>query len=91
MIKLGHMFGDSGEAGNSKLAHYVRERLPENLVGACEQNGALLFSLGNSNERLFRQGRFRQKAPSRTCFHASFEKIEMQRKKITGIIQAPWR
>jgi hypothetical protein len=23
------MYGDSGESGNSKLAHYVRERLPE--------------------------------------------------------------
>lgn len=28
MIDLGHMYGDSGEAGNSKLAHYVIQRLP---------------------------------------------------------------
>jgi hypothetical protein len=29
MIDLGHMYGDSGDSGNSKLAHFVRERLPE--------------------------------------------------------------
>ena len=28
MIDLGHMYGDSGEAGNSKLAYYVIQRLP---------------------------------------------------------------
>jgi hypothetical protein len=28
MINLGHMYGDSGEPGHSKLAHYVQERLP---------------------------------------------------------------
>jgi hypothetical protein len=29
MVNLGHIYGDSGDPGNSKLAHYVRERLPE--------------------------------------------------------------
>jgi hypothetical protein len=28
MIDLGHIYGESGEPGNSELAHYVRERLP---------------------------------------------------------------
>jgi hypothetical protein len=28
MIDLGQMHGESGEPGNSRLAHYVRERLP---------------------------------------------------------------
>jgi hypothetical protein len=28
MIDLGHMYGDSGAPGKSRLAHYVRERLP---------------------------------------------------------------
>jgi hypothetical protein len=28
VIDLGHMYGESGEPGNSRLAHYVRERLP---------------------------------------------------------------
>lgn len=28
MIDLGHMYGESGEPGNSRLAHYVVERLP---------------------------------------------------------------
>ena len=32
MIDLGHMYGDSGEFGNSKLAHYVRERLPDDYL-----------------------------------------------------------
>jgi hypothetical protein len=32
MIELGHMYGESGEGGDSKLAHYVRERLPENYL-----------------------------------------------------------
>jgi hypothetical protein len=32
MIDLGHMYGDSGEPGNSKLAHYVREQLPEDYM-----------------------------------------------------------
>jgi hypothetical protein len=32
MIELGHMYGDSGEAGNSKLAHFVRSRLPEDYL-----------------------------------------------------------
>jgi hypothetical protein len=26
------MYGDSGEPGNSRLAHYVRERLPEDYM-----------------------------------------------------------
>ena len=32
MIDLGHMNGDSGESGNSMLAHFVRQRLPENYM-----------------------------------------------------------
>src|SRR4051794_20410032 len=32
MIKLGHMYGDSGEPGNSKPASYVLERLPEDYM-----------------------------------------------------------
>ena len=32
MIELGHMYGDSGESDNSMLAHYVRQRLPENYM-----------------------------------------------------------
>jgi hypothetical protein len=32
MLKLGQMYGDSGEPGNSKLAHYVLERLPESYM-----------------------------------------------------------
>ncbi|HVA46576.1 MAG TPA: hypothetical protein VNH11_09400 [Pirellulales bacterium] len=32
MIELGHMYGDSGDAGNSKLAYYVRERLPQDYM-----------------------------------------------------------
>jgi hypothetical protein len=32
MIDLGHMYGDSGEAGSSKLAYYVRQRLPRDYM-----------------------------------------------------------
>jgi hypothetical protein len=32
MIDLDHMYGDSGEPGNSKLAHYVRQRLPDDYM-----------------------------------------------------------
>jgi hypothetical protein len=32
MIDLGRMYGDSGEPGNSMLAHYVRKRLPEDYM-----------------------------------------------------------
>ena len=32
MIDLGHMYGDSAEPGNSKLAHFVLHRLPRDYV-----------------------------------------------------------
>jgi len=32
MMDLGHMFGDSGEFGNSKLAYFVRQRLPNDYL-----------------------------------------------------------
>jgi hypothetical protein len=32
MIDLSHIYSESGEPGNSKLAHYVRERLPDDYM-----------------------------------------------------------
>ena len=32
MIDLGHIYGDSAEPGNSKLAHFVLRRLPKDYM-----------------------------------------------------------